>query len=204
MTMPVDVLAQPRPPLAGVVVTASSAGGLGALTILLRDIPATFPAAIIIVQHIDPSQPSLMAPLLARRTKLHVVVASEGDALEPGTVYVAPPNHHVTVNPDFTISLNIHDRVQYVRPSANVLFASVASVFGARAVAVVLTGTGRDGADGVTAIKRCKGYVIAQDDESSTFGGMPQAARDTGNVDEVLPLEDIAAALGTWAEGKTR
>ena len=193
----------PAPALRGVVATASSAGGLQALMVVLAALPAEFPAAVVIVQHLDPRQPSMMVPLLARHTALRVRRAAEGDQLESATVYVAPPDHHVVVNPNGTLSLTTTEPVQHVRPSADVLFESVARTFGAQAAAVVLSGTGRDGANGSRAIKRGHGLVIAQDEATSTFAGMPQAARLTGSVDRVLPLEEIAGALVAWAGGKS-
>jgi two-component system chemotaxis response regulator CheB len=188
-----------KPPMAdGAVAMAASAGGLAALTTVLAVLPKRFPAAVIIVQHLDPHHPSLMAGLLARRTRMIVHQAEGGERLMAGTVYVAPPDRHVVIGPDATIELTETARVQWVRPSADVLFESVADCFGNRAVAVVLSGTGRDGARGVGAIHRGGGRVIVQD-AGSEFGGMPAAARLTGDADEVLPVSRIGEALLRWA-----
>jgi two-component system chemotaxis response regulator CheB len=108
-----------------------------------------------------------------------------------------PPNRHLLVNPNGTLSLSQSELVHFVRPSADLLFESVAASYKDRAIAVVLTGTGSDGAMGVRAIKKMSGTVIAQDERTSEFFGMPGAAIQSGNVDVILPLDEIAAALVT-------
>ncbi len=180
-----------------VVVVATSAGGLKALTRIFSMLPAGFPAAILVVQHLDPRHRSLMAEILSRRTRLSVLEANEGDRLRPGAVFIAPPDRHLLVTPERTLSLTRSELVHFVRPSADLLFESVAATFRSRAIAVVLTGTGTDAAMGVQAIKKLGGTVIAQDEATSEFFGMPQAAIQTGCVDFVLPLGEIADALNT-------
>jgi two-component system chemotaxis response regulator CheB len=184
-------------PAFDIVACAASAGGLNALSRVLSQLPPDFPASVVIVQHLDPRHRSLMADILSRRTRLRVEQATEGKALEGRHVYIAPPNRHLLVNPDGTLALSESELVHFVRPSADLLFESVAAVFRDRAIAVVLSGTGRDGSMGVTAIKKVGGTVIAQDAESAEFPGMPEAAIHTGDVDFVLPLEEIAPALVT-------
>jgi two-component system chemotaxis response regulator CheB len=178
-----------------IVALAASAGGLKALSLVLAGLPAEFPAAIVVVQHLDPRHRSLMADILSRRTPLAVRQAEEGNLLQLGAVYIAPPNRHLLVNPDSTLSLSQSELVHFLRPSADLLFESVAGSFKERAIAVVLTGTGSDGAMGVKAIKKMGGTVIVQDEKSSEFPGMPAAATHTGSADFVLPLEEISAAL---------
>ena len=114
-----------------------------------------------------------------------------------GAVYIAPPNRHLLVNPDGTLSLSQSELVHFVRPSADLLFESVAACYKDRAIAVVLSGTGSDGSMGVKAIKKMGGTVIVQDEKSSEFYGMPSAALQTGCVDFVLPLEEIPRAIIT-------
>jgi two-component system chemotaxis response regulator CheB len=177
-----------------IVALAASAGGLNALTHVLSALPAQFPAALVVVQHLDPRHRSVMAEILSRRAQLQVGEAKEGDALQPGRVYVAPPNRHLLVNPDHTLSLTQTQLVHFVRPSADLLFESVAASFRERAIAVVLSGSGQDGAMGVKAIKKMGGTVIVQD-ANAEFAGMPEAARATGLADFELPLDDIAPAL---------
>lgn len=180
-----------------IVAIGASAGGLHAISEVLSGLPTDFPAAIVIVQHLDPRHRSLMADILSRRTALQVKQAEEGDRLRPGMVYISPPNRHLLVNPDSTLSLTQSELVHFVRPSADLLFDSVAASYKAGAIAVVLSGTGNDGGMGVQAIKKMGGTVIAQDETTSEFFGMPRAAIQTGTVDFILPLSEIASALIT-------
>ena len=189
---------QPRPRGAfEIVAFAASAGGLQALSQVLAAIPREFPAAIVVVQHLDPRHRSLMADILRRRTALDVLQASEGDPIRPGTAYIAPPDRHLLVNPNGTLSLSHSELVHFVRPSADLLFESVAASYRKRAIAVVLTGTGSDGSMGIGAIKKMGGTVVAQDQASAEFSGMPGAAIRSGYADFILPLDEIASALVT-------
>lgn len=180
-----------------VIAIATSAGGLNALSQVLGGLPANFPTAIVVVQHLDPRHRSLMADILSRRTPLAVKQATADDRLQPGNVYIAPPNRHLLVNPDGTLSLTQTELVHFVRPSADLLFDSVAASYKDRAIAVVLTGTGSDGGTGVKAIKAMGGTVIVEDQDTAEFSGMPQTAIKTGFVDFVLPLAEITPALIT-------
>jgi two-component system, chemotaxis family, protein-glutamate methylesterase/glutaminase len=178
-----------------VVAFAASAGGVTALMAVLSGLPAKFPAAIVVVQHLDPHHRSLLVEILSRRSSLHIKQAEEGDCLAPGIVYIAPPDRHVLINSDGTLSLTRTELVHFVRPSADLLFESTASSYKDRAIAVVLTGTGSDGAMGVTAIKQMGGTVLVQDAKTAEFNGMPKAAIQTASADLILPLEEIPAAL---------
>jgi two-component system chemotaxis response regulator CheB len=188
-----------------VVALASSAGGIAAIGHILGSLPAGFPAAIVVVQHLDPRHRSLMAEILRRRTPLEVLQAAEGDMIRPGTVHIAPPDRHLLVNGDGTLSLTQSELVHFVRPSADLLFESVAASYKERAIAVVLTGTGSDGSLGIGAIKKMGGMVIAQDQESAEFFGMPAAAIKSGYADFILRLDEIPSALTTLVmEGLVR
>lgn len=162
---------------------------------MLGALPRDFPAALVVVQHVDPRHRSLMAEILARRAAIAVKEAAAGDFVAPGHAYIAPSNRHLLVNPDGSVSLTQTQLVHFVRPSADLLFESVAAAYRERAIAVVLSGSGEDGAMGVRAIKKTGGTVIVQDVGSSEFSGMPEAAARTGAVDFMLPLDDIAPAL---------
>jgi len=186
---------------AHVVALAASAGGLAALSHVLSALPPNFPAPVLIVQHLDPHHRSWLAEILGRRAALAVCQAADGMLPAAGTVYVAPPNRHLLVRGDGALDLSDSTRVQYVRPSADLLFASLAEAWGGGAIAVVLTGTGKDGAEGVRAVKSRGGTVIVQDEASAEFFGMPGAAIRTGVADRVLPLDDIAPALVELAAG---
>ena len=182
-----------------IVAFAASAGGLQALTIVLAALPENLPASVVVVQHLDRRHRSLMAEILGRRTALKVKQAAEGDHLTAGISYIAPPDRHLLVNPDRTLSLSQSELVHFVRPSADLLFESVAASFKDRAIAVVLTGTGSDGSMGVKAIKKMGGTVIVQDEKSSEHFGMPGASLNA--ADFVLPLEEIAPAVVTLIKG---
>jgi len=187
-----------------IVAIAASAGGVHALTEILGKLPPDFPATIVVVQHLDPRHRSLMPQIFNRRSKLAVYQAAEGLEVEPGSVYLAPPDRHMLINRDGTVSLTQTELVNFVRPSADLLFESVAAAYGERAIAVVLTGAGKDGSMGVTAIKARGGTVIVQDEGTSEFFGMPSAAIRTGTVDFVLSLDEIPAALVTLLGGEVR
>ncbi|HSK75150.1 MAG TPA: chemotaxis protein CheB [Thermoanaerobaculia bacterium] len=189
---------------ARVVAIAASAGGLSALTHVLTALPAGFGAPIIVLQHLRADQKSFMAEILGRRVALPVASARHGERLTVGKVYVAPPGRHLLVLADGVLALSDTERVRFVRPAADVLFHSLAESLGPRAVAVVLTGTGKDGADGVREIHRRGGTVIVQDEASSQFFGMPGASIKTGMVDRVLPLDEIAPALVALTRGGER
>ena len=189
--------AQTRSSSFDLVAIAASAGGLKAINATLSDLPAEFPAPIVVVQHLDPRHRSLMAEILSRNTSLQVKQAEEGENLQPGTVYIAPPDRHLLVNPDGTLTLSQSELVHFVRPSADLLFELVAATYKERAIAVVLTGSGSDGSMGVQAIKKMGGTVICQDVDSAEFSGMPLAAMQTKCVDFSLPLDEIASALVT-------
>ncbi|WP_253274122.1 chemotaxis protein CheB [Myxosarcina sp. GI1] len=178
-----------------IIAIAASAGGLNAIIQVLSHLPANFPASIVVVQHLDPNSRSFMADILSRRILLSVKQAAEGDRLEKGKVYLAPPNHHLLINPDGTLSLSQSELVHFVRPSADLLFDSVAASYRDRAIAVVLTGTGKDGFMGIEAIHKMGGIVIAQDKKTSSYFGMPDAAIKTGMVNFILPLPEIADKL---------
>ncbi len=188
------------PPGAGphdvtVVAVAASAGGITALKTLVDALPADFPAAVVIVQHLDPSMPSHLAHILERRGPLPVVEAQEGDVLEAAHVYVAPPGRHLLVAAGGILHLTDTPMRHFVRPSADELFESLAGGLDRQVVAVVLTGTGSDGAAGSHAVHVGGGSVVVQDPATSQFPGMPRAAIRAGAVTTVVPLDEIAGTL---------
>lgn len=178
-----------------VVAVASSAGGITALFRVLGALPADLPVPVLVVQHLDPRHKTVLAELVSRRTELRVKLATAGELVEAGTVYIAPPNQHLLVEPPGILALSGSELVHFVRPSADLLFESVAGAYGSRAIACVLTGSGSDGASGVSAIKSRGGTVLVQDPDEAEFQGMPRAAVATGDADIVVPLEDIADVI---------
>ena len=180
---------------AHVVCLASSAGGIQALLQILAELPADFGADIVVLQHLDPHHRSWLPEILGRGTPLPVAQIRGGEKLGAGTIYVAPPDRHVLVGPGAILALDDGAQINFTRPSADVLFASLAESVGERAIAVVLSGSGHDGAQGITDVKRHGGTVIVQDEATSQFFGMPGAAQRTGAADLVLPIGEIAGAL---------
>ena len=180
-----------------VIAMAASAGGLKALSAILGGLPADFPAAIAIVMHLSPDHKSLLAEILDSRSHLKVRQAQTGDILCHSSVFIAPPNHHLFVAKDgrLELSSSSSEKVHHARPSAEPLFASVAEVYQAKAIAVVLTGGDGDGSFGVQVIKENGGKVIAQDRPTSQDFSMPETSIKTGDVDFILPLDAIAPKL---------
>jgi two-component system chemotaxis response regulator CheB len=184
-----------------VIGIAASAGGLAALSTVIGALKPNLNAAILILQHLSASHPSHLAGILARRTRLEVKEAASHDRLRQGVILTAPPGLHLLINPDGIVSFSHRPPVNHVRPAADRLFESIAESFGPRSIAVVLTGTGRDGAKGAQVVKKAGGIVVVQDQATSEFFGMPGAAIQAGLVDQILPLEDIAPALEALTGG---
>ena len=191
----------PRPETLGIPFTlpvigiAASAGGLAALSTVIGALKPDLNAAILILQHLSATHPSHLADILGRRTRLAVKQAAARDCLRQGVILTAPPGLHLLISPEGIVSFSHLPPVNHVRPAADRLFESIASSFGPRSIAVVLTGTGRDGAKGAQIVKQAGGIVIVQDEATSEFFGMPGAAIKAGLVDQILPLEAIAPAL---------
>ncbi|HWH52022.1 MAG TPA: chemotaxis response regulator protein-glutamate methylesterase [Gemmatimonadaceae bacterium] len=181
-----------------VVVIASSTGGPRALAAIVPHLPRTLPAAVLVVQHMPPGFTKSLAQRLDLVSPIRVDEAQDGEAVMHGRVYVAPGGWHMTVRDDGggpTIALEQSPSVWGVRPAADLLFRSAAELFGASTVAVVLTGMGRDGADGARAVRVAGGRAIIQDRETATIFGMPQAALSLAGADRVAPLGEISAAI---------
>lgn len=185
-----------------IVALAASAGGITALGRVLGGLPTGFSVPVLVVQHLDRRHQTVIAEVLGRRAKLPVQLAAEGDSPAPGTIYIAPPDHHLLVSEDGRLTLSSAELVNYVRPSADLLFESVAARYGPRAIACVLTGTGSDGATGASAVKSRGGTVIVEDPELAQFKGMPEAAVKSGAADYILPLDEIASVICGLAEAR--
>ena len=182
-------------PAFDVVVFGASAGGLAALSIILGELPSSFPASVALVLHLSPDYPSVLTDVLSRCTRLPVCWATGGVRMTPGTVYVAPPNRHLVFERDAAVALLNSAPVHFARPSVDLLFASAARAFGRRTLAVILSGNGYDGSNGVAEVHRLGGVVIAQDEASSQFFSMPREAIESGGVTYILPLGSIARAV---------
>src|SRR5690349_3865926 len=174
------------------VVVGSSAGGIEAISTLLASIKPGFPAPIVIAQHLDPSRQSHLADILSRRSALPVRTIEDREQLVPGTVYVVPANHQIQVS-DSHIQLTA-DGSARMKPSVDLLLTSAAEAFGDRLIAVILSGTGSDGAAGARIVKKAGGTVIIQDPDTAAYPGMPLSLSPT-TVDIVANLDRMGAIL---------
>ncbi|MFN8473959.1 MAG: CheR family methyltransferase [Anaerolineae bacterium] len=186
------------PSLSQLVVIGSSAGGIEALSILLSNVPPALSVPIVIAQHLDPRRPSHLAEILAPRSPLPVRVVEDREKLVGGTVYVVPTNRDVEIT-DHEIILQEGTRA-VAKPSIDLLFTSAAEAFGEALVAVILTGTGSDGAEGARAVKNAGGTVIIQNPETASFPSMPLSLAPT-TVDIVANLEAIGPILRDLSTG---
>jgi two-component system chemotaxis response regulator CheB len=180
-----------------VVVIGVSTGGPAALGRLLPRFPADTSLALVIVQHLPAGFTAALAERLDAISAIRVREASDGDRPEAGLALVARGDRHLEVAPDGTLVTNEDPEVNGVRPSADVTMLSAASVFGRRVVGVVMTGMGRDGAEGMRAIKRVGGATLVQDEPSSVIWGMPRACIEAGLADKVVALDALADAIRT-------
>ena len=178
-----------------VAAIAASTGGPPAVAEILRGLPPDWPVPILIVQHIGPGFDSGLARYLDECSALPVALAEDGDEVRPGAAYLSPAERHLGVTSAGRLTVTAGEPIDGYRPSANHLFRSAANAFGAAAAGVVLTGMGRDGADGLLALRQAGGLAIAQDQATSVVYGMPRQALLRGAAEAVLPVGDIAAAL---------
>jgi two-component system chemotaxis response regulator CheB len=174
---------------------ASSTGGPQALALLLGMLPATFPCAILISQHISDGFAAGMAEWLASVCKLPVRLAREGEEIIAGTVYISPSEANLTVTPTRHISLAPRLPGEIYHPTCDVMLTSVAAIYGKQSVGIILTGMSSDGAAGIERIHRASGVTLAQDEASSVIFGMNKVAIERGCVQQVLPLQEISQAM---------
>jgi two-component system chemotaxis response regulator CheB len=179
------------------VVVGTSWGGLAALRMILGGLPAAFPLAMAIVQHRGKDSDDALVTLLQERSVLPVREVEDKTPIEPGCVYVAPPDYHTLVEPGY-FALSVDAPVAHSRPSIDVLFESAAEAYRERLVGVVLTGANRDGAAGVQRVRQLGGFTVAQDPSTAESRTMPAAAVETG-VDRVVSLDAVASLLSTLA-----
>jgi two-component system chemotaxis response regulator CheB len=199
---------EPRPPViprSGVrpeiVAMAASTGGPAAIQKVISELPASFPP-ILVVQHIARGFVGGFATWLNTAGALRVRVAEDGEALQSGTVYVAPDDRHLGVSSRARIVLTETPPIGGFRPSASHLFRSVAKQFGPATLAVVLTGMGDDGCEGLEEVRREGGRIVAQDEATSVVFGMPAAAVAAGLTDWIVPIGEIAHTLKSLVSGR--
>ena len=196
--------ARPAAPIAEIVAVAASTGGPAALYRLLSSVPPDFDAPILIVQHMSPGFVEGFAEWLNGGTRLSVCVARNKARLEPGRVYVAPDDCQLGLSDATTIDVSGTLPIDGFRPSGTHLFRSVGAAYGKKALGIILTGMGRDGVEGLRALREAGGRVVAQDEASSIVFGMPGVTVAEGIAHDVLPLEVIGPRLGEWVVSRKR
>jgi two-component system, chemotaxis family, protein-glutamate methylesterase/glutaminase len=176
------------------IVIGASAGGVEALQALVRALPADFPGSVFVVMHLSPRSRSLLPEILANSGPLRVEHASDGAEIEPGRIYVAPPDRHLVIEPGH-VHLGYGPREQHQRPCINVSFRSAAMAYGERVVGVVLTGQLDDGTAGLWDIKRQGGLAVVQHPEEAAFPSMPLSALRDIEVDHTVRLAEMGPLL---------
>ncbi|MDO9043521.1 MAG: chemotaxis protein CheB [Desulfocapsaceae bacterium] len=178
-----------------IVVMGGSAGGFKVFSAILSALPLDFSLPILVVQHLIPGDDGLFYRHLASTIRLPVIEPCDKQWIKHGHVYVAPANYHILVEQNGTIALSVDDKINWSRPSIDVLFESAAQAFGEQVIAVLLSGANADGAAGMLKIKEAGGLTIALDPATAEYPVMPQAAIDSGAADEVLSAEEIGLRL---------
>jgi two-component system chemotaxis response regulator CheB len=194
-----------RPPRISIVTIGVSTGGPDALGVLLPSIPAEFPLPIVVVQHMPPVFTAMLAKRLAEKSSVPVRECTSGDVLEPGCVWIARGDYHMVVQREDNrgvLRTNQDPRENFCRPAVDVLFRSVAQMYGANALGVILTGMGQDGLKGCEALCAAGASVIVQDEASSVVWGMPGFVARAGLAEKILPLDQIAGEINrrVWAQ----
>jgi two-component system chemotaxis response regulator CheB len=177
------------------IVIAASTGGPATLMKFVPSFPREFQGALIIVQHMPATFTTQFSQQLGESCAIRVKDAEAGEILAPGTVYICPGSHHMRVSPTGRVTLDDGPRILGYRPCADVTLESAAEYAGPMCVGVILTGMGNDGTRGAQAVKAAGGYVVAQDESTSVIFGMNAEAIRAGNVDQVLPIENIFPAI---------
>jgi two-component system chemotaxis response regulator CheB len=186
-----------------IVVIGASAGGVEALTHLVRDLPADLPAALFVVLHFPARATSLLPEILSRKGALPAHHARDREPITPGRIYVAPPNNHLLLR-NGIVRVVPGPRENGHRPAIDPLFRSAARIYGPRTVGVVLSGALDDGAAGLVAIKSRGGKAVVQDPEDALYPGMPESAIGHAHVDHVLPVAGMSALLTELAHEPVR
>jgi len=200
VAIPRSLTRKPAKPSNRVILIGASTGGPKAIPELLGRLPRDITAPILIVQHMPEGFTASFADRLNWYSSLEVREAKEGDVIRPGLVLIAPGNYHMELRKD-TIHINQNDRVQFVRPSVDILFKSAVETLGNRCIGVILTGMGSDGLQGCRAIKEAGGTILAQNEETCVVYGMPKAVVDNRLTDKVAPLTDLPRHLLRLLEG---
>jgi two-component system chemotaxis response regulator CheB len=178
-----------------VIIIGASAGGVQALQKIIGSFEKDFSMAVIIVQHLHPQSDDFMIRRLAKVCSIPVKEAEKREMIKPGMVYVAPPNYHLLIEEDKSFALSTDPRVNFCRPSIDVLFESAADIFGSNLIGIILSGANNDGAMGMKKIKKLGGMTIVQDPATAESDIMPGSVLNIMKVDAILTPEKIGNLL---------
>ena len=184
------------------IVIGVSAGGLKALRAILLGLPKGFVIPVIIVQHLSANSDGDWIEILDGMSHIRIKEAEEKEEIDGGSAYIAPPGYHLLIEEDRTFSLSAEDRVNFSRPSIDVLFESAADVYGKSLIGIILTGLNNDGAAGLKYIKNSGGLSIVEDPATAEWSSMPESAIEATEVDYIVPLEEMVPLLIKLQEQK--
>ncbi len=184
------------------LVVGVSAGGFRALSGVLPYFDRKLPVPVFIVQHMSPHSDTYLVEHLQSICQVEVKVAEDKETPKPGVVYLAPPDYHLLIEMDYSLALSQEDRVNYSRPSIDVLFESAAEVYADTLIGVIMTGANTDGTKGLTEIKRCGGLTVVQAPETAEVEIMPESAIESVEVDYIVPLDKLGVFLNMMLMGQ--
>lgn len=177
------------------IAIGTSAGGINALDYLLPHIPSGLQHSFFVVQHISPDSDSFFIQMLNSKCNVRISEAFDTEVIQPGALYFAPPGYHLLIEEDYTFSLDVDEKVNFARPSIDVLFETAAEVYGKNLTGILLTGANADGSSGLKTIYDAGGFTIVQDPGEAIFPDMPEAALRLFKPHQILRLEEIAQYL---------
>jgi two-component system chemotaxis response regulator CheB len=184
------------------VVLGVSAGGFHALSAVLPYLDRELPVPVFIVQHLSPLADTYLVEHLQEICQVEVKPAEDKETPRPAVIYLAPPDYHLLIEADYSLALSLEDRVNYSRPSIDVLFESAAEVYFDTLIGVIMTGANTDGSKGLVKIKRCGGLTVVQAPETAEVDIMPRSAIESVEVDYIVPLDKLGVFLNMMIMGQ--
>jgi two-component system chemotaxis response regulator CheB len=185
-----------------VVIGVSAGGGFRALSAFLSGLDRTLPLPVFIVQHMSPSADTYLVEHLQSICQVEVKLAEDKETPRPAVIYLAPPDYHLLVEGDYSLALSLENRVNYSRPSIDVLFESAAEVYFDGLIGVIMTGANADGTNGLLRIKECGGLTVVQAPETAEVDTMPESAIKSVEVDYIVPLDKLGEFLNKMVMGQ--
>lgn len=184
------------------MVLGVSAGGFRALSAVLPYFKRTLPVPVFIVQHMGPSSDTYLVEHLQNICRVEVKIAEDKETPKQGVAYLAPPDYHLLIEADYSLALSLEDRVNYSRPSIDILFESAAQAYSDGLIGVIMTGASADGSKGLLEIKRYGGLTVVQAPETAEVDTMPESAIDSVEVDYIVPLDKLGIFLNMMLMGQ--